>query len=125
MDVCSLIGYYISVFIAMTMDSFSLHQMTLITINVGVVKEKVIILIYLGTRCVYNTTLRERDNLSIKDTSNIPNTFSTSEKRTASLQGTKWLVPKCPLLKEVLLYMYLHFIILLISYYFLGKDGRC
>ncbi len=29
----------------------------------------------------------------------ICNTFSTSEKRTASLQGTKWLVPKRPLLR--------------------------
>ncbi len=25
--------------------------------------------------------------------------ISTSEKRTASLQGTKWLIPKCPLLR--------------------------
>ncbi len=29
----------------------------------------------------------------------ICNAFSTFEKRTASLQGTKWMVPKCPLLR--------------------------
>ncbi len=54
--------------------------------------------------------LRERDNLSTKDTFHISNsvllygvyTFSTSKKRTASLQG---LVPMCPFLGGSL-YMY-------------------
>ncbi len=41
------------------------------------------------------------------------NSFSTSEKRTAFLQGTKWLIPKCPLLGGSLY----HTIIALIDYH--------
>ena len=55
---------------------------------------------------IYCRILCERDNLSTKDTFHISNcilpyeanAFSTSEKRTASLQGIKLLVPKFPLL---------------------------
>ncbi len=43
-----------------------------------------------------------KGQLSTRDTSNIPKSVYAihfnSEKRTTSLQGTKWLVPNCPLL---------------------------
>ncbi len=48
-----------------------------------------------GTSISWTTSLQRTLPLSPKY---ICNTLSTSEKRTASLQGTQWLVPKCPLL---------------------------
>ncbi len=54
-------------------------------------------------RVTSNVSIRVTSNVTIRVTSNIPKVYmqyiSTSEKRTTSLQETKWLVPKCPLLE--------------------------
>ena len=79
----------------------------IILLHAGLNKQQLIYYNYIYNAWNFcSRTLRERDNLSAKDTFHISisvlmygvNTFSTSDKMTASLQGTKQTAPKCPLL---------------------------